>query len=243
VRHTAMSGQPVLQTNHLVVLEKIHEAERNARRVKNSVRLLAVSKTFPCEAVLQLADLGQRAFGENYVQEAVDKIAKCADQRPDLSIEWHFIGPIQSNKTKPIAEKFAWVHSIEREKIAQRLNDQRPTSMPPLNVCIQLNVSGEVSKSGCAPSEVMAIAKAISALPNLSLRGVMAIPEATQNDEQLRLQFGLAQAAFNRLNHEGYSVDTLSIGMSADLDVAIACGATIVRIGSAIFGKRTYPSL
>jgi PLP dependent protein len=237
-----MSGQSLLQSNHLAVLEQIHQAVKNANRSQNCVSLLAVSKTFPFEAVLHLAELGQLAFGENYVQEAVDKIAHCADQRPDLPIDWHFIGPIQSNKTKPIAENFAWVHSIEREKIAQRLNDQRPANMPPLQVCIQVNVSGEASKSGCEPSQVLEIATAIAALPNLRLRGVMAIPQATQNDAQLRQQFGLAHAAFSRLQKAGHSVDTLSMGMSADLEVAIACGSTIVRVGSAIFGQRAYPA-
>jgi PLP dependent protein len=233
-----MSGKSLLQSRHETVLNQIQAAELACSRRLGSVNLLAVSKTFPAAQVLLLADLGQRAFGENYVQEAIDKIAECADQRPDLTLDWHFIGPIQSNKTKPIAENFAWVHSIEREKIALRLSDQRPAAMAALQVCIQVNVSGEPSKSGCLPSEVEALANVISSRPNLILRGIMAIPEATDDLDELTRQFGVARSALERLQDKGHSVDTLSMGMSADLVTAIAQGATMVRVGSAIFGAR-----
>jgi PLP dependent protein len=233
-----MSGKSLLQSRHETVLNQIQEVELACNRRPGSVTLLAVSKTFPSAQVLLLADLGQRAFGENYVQEAVDKIAECADQRPDLKLDWHFIGPIQSNKTKLIAENFTWVHSIEREKIALRLSDQRPAGMPPLQICIQINVSGESSKSGCLPSEAEALARVITSRPNLTLRGIMAIPEATIDSEELARQFGVASAALEGLRSKGYAVDTLSMGMSADLVIAIAQGATMVRVGSAIFGAR-----
>jgi PLP dependent protein len=234
-----MSGQTLLQDRHAAVIAKIHEASVACRRAKGSVQLLAVSKTFPAASVLALADCGQVAFGENYVQEAVDKIAYCTDHRPDLRLDWHFIGPIQSNKTKPIAENFAWVHSIEREKIATRLNEQRPTGMPVLNVCIQVNVSGEASKSGCALSDVPTIANVIAGLPKLRLRGIMAIPEATNDVQALTHQFANARQALLDLRSLGFDVDTLSMGMSADMALAIAQGSTIVRVGSALFGART----
>jgi PLP dependent protein len=233
-----MSGQTMLHTRHASLISKIHEATQACKRPRGSVQLLAVSKTFPAEAVLSVADCGQIAFGENYVQEAVEKIAVCSARRPDLSLEWHFIGPIQSNKTKPIAENFAWVHSIEREKIAIRLNEQRPTHLNPLNVCIQINVSGETSKSGCAIDEVPRIAQTIAGLPKLRLRGIMAIPEATEDLHDLTAQFTKAREALTALQKLGFDVDTLSMGMSADLALAIAQGSTMVRIGSALFGSR-----
>jgi PLP dependent protein len=233
-----MSGQTLLQDRHAAVITKIHEASVACKRAKGSVQLLAVSKTFPAASVLALADCGQVAFGENYVQEAVDKIAFCADHRPDLMLDWHFIGPIQSNKTKPIAENFAWVHSIEREKIAIRLNEQRPAGMPVLNVCIQVNVSGEASKSGCEMSEVPTIANVIASLPRLRLRGIMAIPEATDDVQALTHQFASAQKALLDLRNLKFDVDTLSMGMSADMALAISQGSTIVRVGSALFGAR-----
>jgi PLP dependent protein len=233
-----MSGQTMLHTRHASLISKIHEATQACKRPRGSVQLLAVSKTFPAEAVLTLADCGQIAFGENYVQEAVEKIAVCSARRPDLSLEWHFIGPIQSNKTKPIAENFAWVHSIEREKIAIRLNEQRPPHLNPLNVCIQINVSGETSKSGCAIDEVPRIAQTIAGLQKLRLRGIMTIPEATEDLDDLTAQFTKAREALTALQKLGFDVDTLSMGMSADLALAIAQGSTIVRIGSALFGSR-----
>jgi PLP dependent protein len=233
-----MSGQTMLHSRHASLISKIQEATQACKRPLGSVQLLAVSKTFPAEAVLSVAECGQIAFGENYVQEAIEKIAVCSARRPDLSLEWHFIGPIQSNKTKPIAENFAWVHSIEREKIAIRLNEQRPAHLNVLNVCIQVNVSGEASKSGCSIDEVLGIAQTIIKLPNLRLRGIMAIPEATDNVDELTAQFAKARTALTTLQKLGFDVDTLSMGMSSDLALAIAQGSTMVRIGSALFGSR-----
>ena len=211
-----------------------------AERDPAAVRLLAVSKTFGPEAVIAAAQAGQSAFGENYLQEALDKIAAVHAARPELQLEWHFIGPIQSNKTRSIAENFDWVHSVEREKVAQRLSQQRPTHLPPLNVCLQVNISGEASKSGATPEQLPALAQAVAVMPHLRLRGLMAIPEAAQTFEQQRLPFQQLHQLFEQLNTQGLALDTLSIGMSADMAAAIAEGATIVRVGSAIFGKRDY---
>jgi PLP dependent protein len=233
-----MNGQFELRERYAAVLHQIHDACGLANREHNAVQLLAVSKTFAADAVLALADLGQRAFGENYVQEAQQKIRSLADERPDLPLEWHFIGPIQSNKTRPIAESFTWVHSIERLKIAERLSAQRPVGMPPLNVCLQ--VSGEASKSGCSPAEVSALAFALAELPNLRLRGLMAIPEPTDDPSLQRRRFAHLRALFEQLRAQGLAIDTLSMGMSADLEAAIAEGSTLVRVGSAIFGSRTH---
>jgi pyridoxal phosphate enzyme (YggS family) len=205
-----------------------------------SVNLLAVSKTFGAEAVIEAAEAGQRAFGENYLQEALDKQQAVQILRPDLALEWHFIGPIQSNKTRPIAEHFAWAHAVDREKIARRLSEQRPPNLPPLNICLQVNVSGEDSKSGIAPTEVLALARAVTTLPGLRLRGLMAIPEPAEDVESQRKPFALLRALQQQLTEAGIPTDTLSMGMSADMDAAIAEGATIVRIGTAIFGKRDY---
>lgn len=210
------------------------------RRAPGSVRLLAVSKTFGAEVVIDAADAGQASFGENYLQEALDKQQAVHALRPDLRLEWHFIGPIQSNKTRPIAEHFAWVHAIDREKIARRLSEQRPASLPPLNICLQVNVSGEASKSGVAPPEVLALAQAVATLPGLRLRGLMAIPEPANDFESQRQPFALLRTLQQQLTEAGIPTDTLSMGMSADMDAAIAEGATIVRIGTAIFGKRDY---
>lgn len=227
-----------LQANLRTVLARISAACGSAGRDPAGVRLLAVSKTWPAEAVRQVAACGQQAFGENYVQEAVDKIVALADV-PGL--EWHFIGPLQSNKTRPVAEHFHWVHSIDRLKIAQRLSEQRPDALPPLQVCIQVNVSGEESKSGCPPEEAQALALAVAALPRLTLRGLMAIPEPTENIPLLRSRFALLRQLQQTLNSKGLALDTLSMGMSHDLESAIAEGATLVRVGTAIFGERTYP--
>jgi len=205
-----------------------------------SVRLLAVSKTFGAEAVIEAANAGQIAFGENYLQEAIDKQQAVDSLRPDLSLEWHFIGLIQSNKTRPIAEHFAWVHALDREKIARRLSEQRPQDLPPLNVCLQVNVSGGDSKSGVAPAEVVALAQVVATLPGLSLRGLMAVPEPADDFDSQRKPFALLRALQQQLTEAGIPTDTLSMGMSADRDAAIAEGATIVRIGTAIFGKRDY---
>lgn len=225
-----------ISTNLQAVNARIAAACKAVGRAPHEVMLLAVSKTWPAEDVREAARCGQRAFGENYVQEGVDKIAALAD----LNLEWHFIGPLQSNKTRPVAEHFAWVHTIDRLKIAERLSAQRPAHLPPLQVCIQVNVSGEASKSGVAPAEVQALAHAVRALPNLVLRGLMAIPEPTEDAAVLQSQLGLLTALQVQLNHEGMSLDTLSMGMSHDLEAAVAAGATLVRIGTAIFGARNY---
>lgn len=216
------------------------QAAARCERAAGSVRLLAVSKTFGAEAVIEAADAGQASFGENYLQEALDKQQAVHALRPDLRLEWHFIGPIQSNKTRPIAEHFAWVHALDREKIARRLSEQRPASLPPLNICLQVNVSGEASKSGVAPPEVLALAQAVATLPGLRLRGLMAIPEPAHDLESQRQPFALLRTLQQQLTEAGIPTDTLSMGMSADMDAAIAEGATIVRIGTAIFGKRDY---
>jgi pyridoxal phosphate enzyme (YggS family) len=218
----------------------IAEAARGVGRDPASVLLLAVSKTFGSDAVIEAAEAGQRAFGENYLQEALDKQQSVKTLRPDLVLEWHFIGPIQSNKTRPIAEHFEWAHAVDREKIARRLSEQRPPNLPPLNICLQVNVSGEDSKSGVAPTEVLALAQAVTTLPGLRLRGLMAIPEPAEDVESQRKPFALLRALQQQLTEAGIPTDTLSMGMSADMDAAIAEGATIVRIGTAIFGKRDY---
>ena len=213
--------------------ERIREAAQASGRDLDGIGLLAVSTTKPAAAVREAFAAGLRDFGENYLQEALDKQAELSE----LPLIWHFIGPIQSNKTKPIAEHFAWVHSVDRLKIAQRLSEQRPNHLPPLNICLQVNVSAEDSKSGCAPAELAALALAVSQLPNLRLRGLMAIPEPTDDVAAQR-------AAFARLRElrDGLPMplDTLSMGMSHDLDAAIAEGATWVRIGTALFGARDY---
>lgn len=230
-----MSG---IAQNLQAVQNGIAAAAHAAARDPAALHLLAVSKTFGPEAVMAAAQAGQTAFGENYLQEALDKMAAVHAARPELCLEWHFIGPIQSNKTRPIAEHFDWVHSVEREKIAQRLSQQRPAHLPPLNVCLQVNISGEASKSGATPEELPALAQAVAGMPHLRLRGLMAIPEAAGVFEQQRLPFRRLRQLLEQLNTQGLALDTLSIGMSADMAAAIAEGATIVRVGSAIFGKR-----
>jgi pyridoxal phosphate enzyme (YggS family) len=226
---------------HLVQVRKaISEAARVAGRAPDSVSLLAVSKTFGPEAVIEAADAGQHEFGENYVQEALDKIASVKALRPDLDLVWHFIGPLQSNKTRLVAEQVDWVHSVDRIKIAQRLSDQRPDSLPPLNICLQVNVSGEVSKSGVAPKELLALAAAVTGMPRLRLRGLMAIPEPEDDPVLQRRPFSLLRELQQQLSAAGILTDTLSMGMSADMAAAITEGATIVRIGTAIFGRRDY---
>ncbi len=215
-------------------------ASKAAGRAPQSVQLLAVSKTFPAEAVLEAVAAGQRAFGENYLQEALDKIAAVASALPTEQVEWHFIGPIQSNKTRPIAASFAWVHTVERLKIAQRLSEQRPAGMAPLNICIQVNISGEASKSGATPEELAELARQVAQLPNLKLRGLMAIPEPETDVAKQRAAFANLRGLFEQLREDGLELDTLSMGMSADMAAAIAEGATIVRVGSAIFGSRNY---
>ncbi len=223
-----------IAANLQAVKSRIAAEERAAARHAGAVALIAVSKTFPAAAVRECAEAGQRAFGENYVQESLDKI----EMLKELSLEWHFIGPIQSNKTRPIAENFHWVHGIERDRIAQRLDAARPAALPPLNVCIQVNVSGEESKSGVAPGDVPALAHAVRPLARLRLRGLMAIPEPTTDSALRRRRFALLRELFNELNAQGYGLDTLSMGMSDDMEDAIAEGATMVRVGTAIFGVR-----
>ncbi|WP_130906044.1 YggS family pyridoxal phosphate-dependent enzyme [Pseudomonas sp. Sample_22] len=219
--------------NILQVSSRIHAATLAANRVENSVQLLAVSKTKPAQALREAYAAGLRDFGENYLQEALGKQLELAD----LPLIWHFIGPIQSNKTRAIAEHFDWVHSVDRLKIAQRLSEQRPADLPPLNICIQVNVSGEASKSGCTPDDLPALANAISALPRLKLRGLMAIPEPTDDRAAQDAAFAAVQSLQASLN---LPLDTLSMGMSHDLESAIAQGATWVRIGTALFGARDY---
>ena len=216
--------------------DRIHGAVQAAGRSPGSVSLLTVSKTFPAEAVREAHAAGARAFGENYVQEGLDKITELADLRADIT--WHLIGPLQSNKTRSVAEAFDWVHSVDRLKTAARLSEQRPPGLPPLNICLQVNISGEASKSGVAPAELAALAHQVAALPRLRLRGLMAVPEPAADFEAQRLPHRALAQLFAALNAEGLALDTLSMGMSADLEAAIAEGATMVRVGSAIFGTR-----
>jgi len=223
--------------NIALVQTRIRAATLAARRDENSVQLLAVSKTKPAQALREAYAAGLRDFGENYLQEALGKQLELTD----LPLSWHFIGPIQSNKTRAIAEHFAWVHSVDRLKIAQRLSEQRPGELPPLNICIQVNVSGEASKSGCTPADLPALASAISALPRLRLRGLMAIPEPTEDRAAQDAAFAAVQALSKNLQDSlNLPLDTLSMGMSHDLEAAIAQGATWVRIGTALFGARDY---
>ena len=216
------------------VKSRIAAAANAAGRAPDAVTLLAVSKTVAASTLRECAAAGQRAFGENYLQEALDKIGLLST----LDLEWHFIGPLQSNKTRLIAENFHWVHSVERERIAARLNDARPSRLPPLNVCIQVNVSGEASKSGIAPGAEVALAAAIRAMPRLRLRGLMAIPEPTPNAALRRQRYAFLRQLQDALIALGHPLDTLSMGMSDDLEDAIAEGATMVRVGTAVFGVR-----
>jgi pyridoxal phosphate enzyme (YggS family) len=216
---------------------RIAQACASVKRPVESVTLLAVGKTFAPEALREAFDAGQRAFGENYVQEALGKMARLSDLRG--RIEWHLIGPLQGNKTREVAAHFDWVHSVDRLRIAERLSAQRPAEAPALNVCLQVNVSGEASKSGVAPADLPALARTVAALPRLALRGLMAIPEpaahfAAQRAPHRRLR----ELLYALREEEGLTLDTLSMGMSADLEAAIAEGATIVRVGTAIFGAR-----
>jgi PLP dependent protein len=217
--------------------QRIGDACTLAERPVQSVTLLAVAKTFDATAARQAHAAGQRAFGENYVQEALAKIEALADLRAD--IEWHLIGPLQSNKTREVAAAFDWVHTVDRLKIAQRLSEQRPAHLPPLQVCVQVNVSGEASKAGTPPSEAAALAQAVSVLPRLRLRGLMSIPEPAEGLAAQRAPHRRLRELFESLRAQGLALDTLSMGMSADLEAAIAEGSTMVRVGSAIFGVRT----
>ena len=218
------------------VTARIQQAALAVGRNRETVRLIAVSKTQPAEAVAQAYACGQHEFGENYLQEALEKQAALANL-PE--IVWHFIGPIQSNKTRLIAEHFAWIHSIDREKVAQRLNDQRPADLAPLQVCLQVNIDDESTKSGVSLAGLPALAQAVSHLPRLQLRGLMAIPVATNNADQQRAAFAKLRQAMQSLQAQGFALDTLSMGMSGDMEAAVAEGATMVRVGTDIFGART----
>lgn len=213
---------------------RIAQACLDAARAPGSVKLLAVSKTFDADAVVQAYAAGQTAFGENYIQEAVDKITRLAH----LPLEWHCIGPIQSNKTRLVAEHFQWVHTVDRLKIAQRLSEQRPAHLPPLNICIQVNIDGGSTKSGVTPEEALALAQALTALPRLHLRGLMCIPEPAPDFVAAKAVFLRASALFDSINAAGITLDTLSMGMSGDLEAAVHGGSTLLRVGSAIFGVR-----
>lgn len=220
------------------VHQRIERACAQAQRPINDVRLLAVSKTFGSDAVAEAVAAGQRAFGENYIQEGVDKILTLRKLCPGVALEWHCIGPIQSNKTRPVAEHFDWVHSIDRLKIAQRLSEQRPADLAPLQVCVQVNVDGGANKSGVSPAELPALAQAVAALPRLRLRGLMCIPEPALDFATQKQLFDRASELFQGLKAQGLALDTLSMGMSADLEAAVHAGSTLVRVGSAIFGAR-----
>ena len=221
-------------------LQQVHQrlarACEAAARPVESVTLLVVSKTLGPAAVREAFAAGEHRFGENYVQEGVDKIAALADLRGQL--EWHLIGPLQSNKTRAVAEQFDWVHTVDRLKLAQRLSDQHPADAPALQVCLQVNISGEASKSGLAPGEVAAVARAVAVLPRLRLRGLMAIPEPAATFDAQRAPHRALRELLHALNAQGLALDTLSMGMSADVEAAVAEGATLVRVGSAIFGVR-----
>jgi PLP dependent protein len=216
--------------------QRIGDACTLAARPVQSVTLLAVSKTQSADAVRQAHAAGQRAFGENYVQEALTKIDALLDLR--AALDWHLIGPLQSNKTREVAAAFDWVHTVDRLKIAERLSAQRPAHLPPLQVCVQVNVSGEASKAGVDPADAPALAQAISTLPRLHLRGLMSIPEPVESIDAQRAPHRQLRELFDALRSQGLALDTLSMGMSADLEAAIAEGSTLVRVGSAIFGKR-----
>lgn len=225
-----------IASNLQAVRAAIVSAAVTAGRAVDDVSLLAVSKTFPAAALRCAYQADQRRFAESYLQEALEKISSLKD----LTIEWHFIGPIQSNKTRPIAENFAWVHSVDRLKIAERLSAQRPVHLPPLQLCLQVNISNEHSKSGVSPDEVSLLAHAIAKLPNLRLRGLMAIPAPDDEIALQRAPFARLRELYDQLNSQGLQLDTLSMGMSHDFVAAITEGATMVRVGSAIFGNRIY---
>ncbi|MBA0916940.1 MAG: YggS family pyridoxal phosphate-dependent enzyme [Nitrosomonadaceae bacterium] len=223
-------------SNLQTVKDRIARVAQSIGRQSDEITLLAASKTNPADALREAWVAGQTIFGENYLQEALAKMPALVD----LPIEWHFIGPIQSNKTRRIAENFAWVHSVDRAKVADRLSKDRPESLPPLQICLQVNVSGEDSKSGVEPEELAALAAHVVNLPHLKLRGLMAVPELTTATALQRSQFHLLRELFEQLKRDGYELDTLSMGMSEDMDIALAEGATMVRVGTAIFGPRRY---
>lgn len=226
-----------ISQNLSVISRQIQQYSLSCKRAENSVKLLAVSKTKPIEAIQAAIDAGQRAFGENYVQEGVEKIQHFTGND---ELEWHFIGHLQSNKTRVVAEHFDWVQTIDRLKIAQRLSEQRPSNLPALNVLIQINISDENSKSGISPQEMLPLAREITQLPNLKLRGLMAIPKPESDPAQQKIALNEMQQLFQQLQAEFEGIDTLSMGMSDDMQAAIECGSTMVRIGTAIFGARNY---
>ena len=232
---TASSAPSQANERLAAVQARLEAAARQSGRALSDVKLLAVSKIQPTEKIRALYAAGQRAFGENYVQEAEGKIASLADLS---DIEWHLIGPLQSNKTRGVAETVQWVHSVDRLKIAERLSAQRPDSMPPLNVCIQVNISGEASKSGCAPGDALALIQAVNALPRVRVRGVMGMPAPDIGEAATRAQFELLARLFADTKALVPTLDTLSMGMSDDLEIAVACGSTMVRVGTALFGAR-----
>lgn len=227
----------MLQHNYQSVCAQLADAEQRAGRPAGSVRLVAVSKTFPASDIREIYMAGQRDFGENYIQEWFSKTEELADL-PD--IVWHVIGQVQSNKTRMVAQRAHWVHTVDKLKTAQRLSAQRPLEMPPLQVCIEVNIAGEANKHGVPPEEAVALACEVAKLPNLSVRGLMCVAEAAAGEEELRRQFERMQALLAELQAAGVAADVLSMGMSADMPLAVACGATHVRIGSAIFGRRDY---
>lgn len=225
-----------IANNLQLVRSRINAACSRLGRPVDSITLLAVSKTFPAPAVREAFDAGQRWFGENYVQEAIDKIQALADLRDQLT--WHLIGPLQSNKTRVVAKHFDWVQTVDRLKIAQRLSEQRPAHLPPLQVCVQVNTSGEASKSGVEPGEALALAQAVAALPRLRLRGVMALPAPSPDPQVQAAALAQVRVVFEQLTAAGLPLDTLSMGMSSDLEAAVEQGSTLVRVGTAIFGHR-----
>lgn len=228
------SADNPIASNLQHVQGRISNALEQAQRLPNTAQLLAVSKTKPASALQQAFQAGQRAFGENYLQEALEKQLALTD----LNIEWHFIGPIQSNKTRAIAENFDWVHSVEREKIARRLSEQRPAHLPPINVCLQVNLDNEATKSGISLTELPAMLESVAQLPNICVRGLMAIPAKREGFDEQRTALEPLSAALSELREQYPTLDTLSMGMSADLEAAISAGATYVRIGTDIFGAR-----
>jgi pyridoxal phosphate enzyme (YggS family) len=227
-----------IEANLQQVRERIAWSCQRAGRDAKEVTLLAVSKTFDADAVRQAQAAGQRVFGENYVQEGLEKIQLLRSEDPAARLEWHCIGPLQSNKSRLVAEHFDWVQSVDRLKIAQRLSEQRPDGLPPLQVCLQVNVDGGANKSGVAPGDLPVLAQAVSLLPNIRLRGLMSVPEPVDGFEAQRDVFLQVKALFDDLNARGFALDTLSLGMSDDLDAAVAAGSTMVRVGRAIFGSR-----
>jgi PLP dependent protein len=240
MNNVSPTGCPSVALRIEAVRARLAQACQAAGRAPEAVRLLAVSKTFGPEAVLQAVQAGQTAFGENYIQEGVDKVLALR-AAGHAELEWHCIGPIQSNKTRLVAEHFDWVHTVDRLKVAQRLSAQRPAQLPPLQVCVQVNVDGGANKSGVAPDELLALAAEVAQLPRLQLRGLMCIPEPAPGYEAQCEVFGQAKALLKAMQEQGLEVDTLSMGMSDDLEAAVASGSTMVRVGSAIFGSRIKP--